>query len=469
MSVEKNTSKSPSRKAGHRLIACAGLMVVLFLLLGLAFTGSAGVDAEAVVIGTMEPTPEPFSLTIRLHSCPDDLQATGFYQYQQQCASEQGLYGVPLSFSQEGQAPQTFYSQPDGAGGALPIQAYFSPFEDLRISEPPAFVTRDSKVFCSQHLLASKPPTYDGTELPWQGGAITFPAGTMGDIMCDWYRFPGNITGEPATGDPASPNTYHQMLIRTYICPLGTEYVLPDLLIDAQGNVTTPNPPPATIDLQADLAVLQPGCPDATTPFAFHLAVAGGADQPMSIGGQDPLYTGWSDLSAGTYTITEELPAGFTSPVVLCETLERGADGKDVKAPLIPAVTNGAITHDLGQYASMTCDWFNFTAAPAAGGQGIIADDEQAGDEENHNLADDNGGGDAGLAADSDGDGLTDAEEGEYQTDPNSDDTDQDGLYDWDELNVYSTDPLNYDTDGDAADDGLEVYNSTDPLDPNSH
>ena len=48
-------------------------------------------------------------------------------------------------------------------------------------------------------------------------------------------------------------------------------------------------------------------------------------------------------------------------------------------------------------------------------------------------------------------------------------DSDGDGLYDSDETNVYHTDPTNADTDGDGYDDGQEVYDGTDPLDPNSH
>ncbi|MGC4189885.1 MAG: CAP domain-containing protein [Thermomicrobiales bacterium] len=48
-------------------------------------------------------------------------------------------------------------------------------------------------------------------------------------------------------------------------------------------------------------------------------------------------------------------------------------------------------------------------------------------------------------------------------------DTDGDGLYDADETDVYGTDPMKADTDGDGADDGQEVYSGTDPLDPNSH
>lgn len=43
-------------------------------------------------------------------------------------------------------------------------------------------------------------------------------------------------------------------------------------------------------------------------------------------------------------------------------------------------------------------------------------------------------------------------------------DSDNDGLYDDDEVDVYSTDPSNPDTDGDGSDDGQEVYDGTDPL-----
>ena len=70
-------------------------------------------------------------------------------------------------------------------------------------------------------------------------------------------------------------------------------------------------------------------------------------------------------------------------------------------------------------------------------------------------------------SADSDGDGLTDAEEiNEYETDPMNPDTDGDGLSDGDEVNSYNSDPNNSDSDGDGLTDGDEVneYNT----DPNS-
>ncbi|CAN5574786.1 hypothetical protein BH09CHL1_BH09CHL1_24560 [soil metagenome] len=447
----------PGRSTFHRFTLLLSMLVVVGLSFGAVSMGAGGAESR-----TINPTPEPLILTIKLHSCPDNLDATGFYQYQQQCTSEKGLYGVPLSFSQAGREPTTVYSQPDESGGVLPILANFIGFGlALTISEPVAFVTRDSVVFCSQHLIGNTPPELDGTQIQWNAGAISFPAFTEGTVTCDWYRFPGGVESEPVTGDPASPNTYHQILVRSYVCPLGTPYQLPDLLIDAQGTVTTPNPAPPVIDLQGDLAFLTQSCADATTPFTFHLSSDANPDQTMGIGGQDPLYTGWNKLASGTYTIREEIPAGFANPVVLCEALVRGDDGKDVRTPLIPVVSSGAITHDLGEYASMTCDWFNFTANVI--GQGLVPQDNQAaaGDE---GAANDDQPAGADLELDTDGDGVTDVNETNAGTDLNSKDTDQDGLYDWDEPNVYGTDPLNPDTDGDGDDDGLEVYSGTDPL-----
>ncbi|MBQ7189151.1 MAG: OmpA family protein [Kiritimatiellae bacterium] len=59
---------------------------------------------------------------------------------------------------------------------------------------------------------------------------------------------------------------------------------------------------------------------------------------------------------------------------------------------------------------------------------------------------------------DSDGDGLTDAEEAQLGTDPHKKDTDGDGLTDFEEVRVYKTDPLNPDTDFDGLKDGEEIH-----------
>jgi RHS repeat-associated protein len=72
------------------------------------------------------------------------------------------------------------------------------------------------------------------------------------------------------------------------------------------------------------------------------------------------------------------------------------------------------------------------------------------------------------LPPDTDGDGLTDAEEAVLGTDPRNPDTDGDGLTDGAEVRVHRTDPLRADTDGDGASDGAEVAAGSDPLDAGS-
>lgn len=62
------------------------------------------------------------------------------------------------------------------------------------------------------------------------------------------------------------------------------------------------------------------------------------------------------------------------------------------------------------------------------------------------------------VVLDSDDDGITDADEiNIYGTDPFNPDTDGDGLSDYDEIFVHFTDPLDPDTDGDGLLDGVEV------------
>ncbi|HJQ05509.1 MAG TPA: Stk1 family PASTA domain-containing Ser/Thr kinase [Nocardioides sp.] len=69
---------------------------------------------------------------------------------------------------------------------------------------------------------------------------------------------------------------------------------------------------------------------------------------------------------------------------------------------------------------------------------------------------------------DADGDGLSDAQEAQYGTDPNNPDTDGDGLTDGQEVTKYHTDPLVADTDGDGFTDGQEVKAHSNPNDPTS-
>ncbi len=69
------------------------------------------------------------------------------------------------------------------------------------------------------------------------------------------------------------------------------------------------------------------------------------------------------------------------------------------------------------------------------------------------------------TATDQDADNYLDAAELEIGLDPGDPDSDDDGVADGDEVNIYFTDPFNGDSDGDGASDGEELFGTmTDPL-----
>jgi Cysteine-rich secretory protein family/Bacterial TSP3 repeat len=65
---------------------------------------------------------------------------------------------------------------------------------------------------------------------------------------------------------------------------------------------------------------------------------------------------------------------------------------------------------------------------------------------------------------DSDADGILDKDEKALGTNPKNSDTDQDGVGDYQEINIYGTNPLNPDSDGDGMNDGNEIKKGRNPL-----
>ena len=70
------------------------------------------------------------------------------------------------------------------------------------------------------------------------------------------------------------------------------------------------------------------------------------------------------------------------------------------------------------------------------------------------------------TAGNPDADGLVNLSEYTNGTKPDNPDTDGDGLTDGDEINIHNTNPLNINTDGDWFDDGIEVTMFSNPLVP---
>ncbi len=68
------------------------------------------------------------------------------------------------------------------------------------------------------------------------------------------------------------------------------------------------------------------------------------------------------------------------------------------------------------------------------------------------------------VEEDPDGDGLTNGEEAQLGTNPIYFDSDSDHLSDYDEVYIYHTNPLNKDTDSDGVNDGIEIEIGSNPL-----
>lgn len=74
----------------------------------------------------------------------------------------------------------------------------------------------------------------------------------------------------------------------------------------------------------------------------------------------------------------------------------------------------------------------------------------------------------AAAELDSDGDGLTDAQELRLGSHPGRYDTDGDGIGDGEEVLVLQSSPLGRDSDGDGSDDWAELVAGTNPANPAS-
>ena len=70
---------------------------------------------------------------------------------------------------------------------------------------------------------------------------------------------------------------------------------------------------------------------------------------------------------------------------------------------------------------------------------------------------------------DEDGDGLSNLEEYMALTNAYLEDTEYDGLTDYDEIIIYGTNPSEYDTDFDGVGDWTEIQRGTDPLNPDTN
>ncbi len=233
----------------------------------------------------------------------------------------------------------------------------------------------------------------------------------------------------------------------------------------------------------------------------WHLrALGGGTPVNITFGGEVQSAGGVTGL-AGVSLESSDVLGQDTSgdPAVLSWALRvwnTGVDGFDFVAPanacFVPAASEQGVYLGAGKVA-LAGENLNLTTIGACAGQsdtdgdGLTDGDETTVYGTDPNVADTDlggvhdgyeitngtnpldGGDDYSAVADSDGDGLTYAEELALGTDPANPDTDGEGLTDGDEVNTYGTNPLERNTDKDGLNDQVEIWwKGTDPLNPDT-
>ncbi|MGC4107372.1 MAG: CAP domain-containing protein [Thermomicrobiales bacterium] len=210
-------------------------------------------------------------------------------------------------------------------------------------------------------------------------------------------------------------------------------------------------------------------CLDIDNPNGLLINTTTNQSVPLSSAPKRPEMTHnyeWDALAVGTYKLDPKMPGkqwvlvniGIANPQNHQDTFE---------------VQKGQQTFvELFLYGSMVTP--TPTPTPDAAASPVDTDGDGLYDDDEVNVYHTDP-----TKADTDGDGVDDGQEvydgtnpldpSSYSDSSNRKDSDGDGLYDDDEINIYHTDPNNPDTDGDGYDDGQEVYDGTNPLDPNSH
>jgi outer membrane protein OmpA-like peptidoglycan-associated protein len=164
------------------------------------------------------------------------------------------------------------------------------------------------------------------------------------------------------------------------------------------------------------------------------------------------------DGDASTATVTITVVGSNDPPIAVSDVATSAADS----FVLIPVLDND---HDVdGDTLTVVA-----VGAPARGTAVVDGDavrytptpDTEGSDQLSYTVSDGHGGTATGMilvavGADSDGDGLTDREEGKLGTDPGDADSDDDGIGDGLEVRITGTDPADDDSDDDGLRDGSE-------------
>jgi hypothetical protein len=193
-------------------------------------------------------------------------------------------------------------------------------------------------VYCDVYAPTEPGPTdFQLASVLWYSDAVTmtehakvsYDLGTGDFLYCDWFNV-------PLTGDGS-------IYVNKHGCPAGFD---------------------ASTASYYDLAA---NCHDTMNGIQFDLSGPVSASQATG----DVVDSGvvFDNLPAGSYSVAEQLPEGYNTPVVFCHTESlTGESGESFQ----PYQEGSAFALELGDGVMMFCDWFNIPSGDDDGGVVIV-------------------------------------------------------------------------------------------------
>ncbi len=145
-------------------------------------------------------------------------------------------------------------------------------------------------------------------------------------FYCDWFNVPGDFHAEEENDG--------SIYINKHDCPLNYDATDKDYY-----------------DLAAD-------CQGTMNGVKFDLTVEGNPVQSESTGDEIESAVNFEELFPGDYEVTEEIPAGYDTPVVFCTNHD--VTGAELAQYYQADVLNGSTELTLNEGEYIFCDWFNF-------------------------------------------------------------------------------------------------------------
>jgi hypothetical protein len=327
-------------RSSFRLFACLSVLLLSALAIGSPAQASARAESPTTL------------LIVTLHSCPDAFDGESWDDFTANCTSAKSTLGSPFNITWPNGESQALYTsdltetlQFEATGLYTGIESDFNPGSVLTVQgifDDPGRAN-DPAIFCSV-AAESGDTVFENQRTPSEGLTFAMPIDPGQLIWCEWFQFPGGVTGSdiasPVASDDADSATVDnpndsQLWIDVYECPDGT------------GQTS------ASMSGEEQLSQLQAACSLIQQPFTIKIDNSG---EPIEIDG-DP----WSGfdltLAAGAHEIYGETAEGHGEPIVLCYPAEFDDDTGPTDVQDVSAIS-GVINLDLVAGEFTTCSWF---------------------------------------------------------------------------------------------------------------